>query len=112
MYEPNRVERLFCSKVVYFLNLQASVFLDNSIKNFLALFQEQKEEEMAAEKVQQETETASEKVQAETEVVQEEDESNDAFELDEDEKSMIPTELKPLPDEQEFGPEMVIMSKY
>ena len=62
---------------------------------------------MAAEKVQQEPETAPE-----TEVVQEEDESKDAFELDDEEKSMIPTELKPLPDEQEFGPEMVIMSKY
>jgi hypothetical protein len=67
---------------------------------------------MAAEKVQQETETASEKVQAETEVVQEEEESNDIFELDDEEKSMIPTELKPLPDEQEFGPEMVIMLIY
>ena len=63
---------------------------------------------MAAEKVQQEPET----VQVETEVVQEEEESKDAFELDDEEKSMIPTELKPLPDEQEFGPEMVIMSKY
>ena len=63
---------------------------------------------MAAEKVQQEPET----VQAETEIVQEEEESKDAFELDDEEKSMIPTELKPLPDEQEFGPEMVIMSKY
>ena len=63
---------------------------------------------MAAEKVQQEPET----VQAETEVVQEEDESKDAFELDDEEKSMIPTELKPLPDEQEFGPEMVIMFEY
>ena len=73
----------------------------------MALFQEQKEEEMAAEKVQQEPETAPE-----TEVVQEEDESKDAFELDDEEKSMIPTELKPLPDEQEFGPEMVIMFKY
>ena len=67
---------------------------------------------MAAEKAQQEPETAPEKVQAETEVVQEEDESKDAFELDDEEKSMIPTELKPLPDEQEFGPEMVILSKY
>ena len=67
---------------------------------------------MAAEKVQQEPETAPEKVQAETEVVQEEEESKDAFELDDEEKSMIPTELKPLPDEQEFGPEMVIMLKY
>ena len=62
---------------------------------------------MAAEKVQQEPETAPE-----TEVVQEEEESKDAFELDDEEKSMIPTELKPLPDEQEFGPEMVIMFKY
>ena len=78
----------------------------------MTLFQEQKEEEMAAEKAQQEPETAPEKVQAETEVVQEEDESKDAFELDDEEKSMVPTELKPLPDEQEFGPEMVILSKY
>ena len=98
-----------CSKIISIFNLQASVFLDNSIK---PLFQEQKEEEMAAEKAQQEPETAPEKVQAETEVVQEEEESKDAFELDDEEKSMIPTELKPLPDEQEFGPEMVIMSKY
>ena len=67
---------------------------------------------MAAEKAQQEPEIASEKVQAEKEVVQEEEESNDAFELDDEEKSMIPTELKPLPDEQEFGPEMVILSEY
>jgi hypothetical protein len=56
---------------------------------------------------------AAEKVQAETEVVQEEEEeSNDIFELDDEEKSMIPTELKPLPDEQEFGSEMVIISKF
>ena len=98
-----------CSKIISIFNLQASVFLDNSIK---PLFQEQKEEEMAAEKAQQEPETAPEKVQAETEVVQEEDESKDAFELDDEEKSMIPTELKPLPDEQEFGPEMVMVSTY